>query len=167
MKRTGRSGPRGPGHSSLVQSLVFTQQPACSSIRLTNQFSSSLSSLTNLDDIFQFLFTDLWSRQIKLPSPDDLLLLFELLDLGLSSSYELLSLIRLATFIVTLALLAFLLLLLNLLGTFTFGSAKGGTDGSGEHFGGFLGGVVESRSWAVLERNIGIVLVVSMHLVGQ
>jgi len=120
-KLTGRSGPRSPGHGSLVQSLVFTQQPACGAVRLSNKFTSRLSSLTNLDDIFQLLLTNLRSRQVQLSPPDDLFLLFELFDLGFSSGYELLSLIGFASIIVALALLSLLFLLFDFLRSLSFG----------------------------------------------
>jgi hypothetical protein len=91
-----------------------------------------------------------------------LFLLFELFDLGFSSSYELLSLIRFASIIVSLALLSFLFLFFDLLGSFTFGCSEGRTDGGGKDFGGFFGRVVETRSWAVLKGDIGVVLYISI-----
>jgi len=90
-----------------------------------------------------------------------LFLLFELFDLGFSSSYELLCLVGFASIVVALALLSFLFLLFDLLGSFTFRCSEGGTNWGGEDFGGFFGRVVETRSWAVLKGNIGVVLHIS------
>jgi len=90
-----------------------------------------------------------------------LFLLFKLFDLGFTSSYELLSLVGFASIVVSLALLSFLFLLFDLLGSFTFGCSEGGTNWGSEDFGGFFGGVVETRSWAVLKGNIGVVLHIS------
>jgi len=159
---TGRSGPRSSGHSSLVQSLVFTQQPACSSIGLSNEFTGRLSSLTNLDDIFQLLLTNLRSRQVQLSSPYDLFLLFELFDLGFSSSYELLSLVGFASIIISLALLSFLFLLFDFLRSLSFGCSERGADWGSKDFSGFFGCVVETRSWAVFKGNVGVVLQISV-----
>jgi hypothetical protein len=91
-----------------------------------------------------------------------LFLLFKLFDLGFSSSNELLSLVGFASIIISLALLSFLFLFFDLLGSFTFGGSECGTDWGSEDFGGFFGCVVETRSWAVLKGNIGVVLHISV-----
>jgi hypothetical protein len=86
--------------------------------------------LTDLDDILQLLLPNLRCRQIQLSAPNDLLLLFELLDLGFSCSDELLSLVRFAFTVVAFALLVLFLLLLDLLATLAFGSSQSRTDRS-------------------------------------
>jgi hypothetical protein len=91
-----------------------------------------------------------------------LFLLFELFDLSFSSSDELLGLIGFASIIVALSLLSFLFLFFDLLGSFSFGGSEGGTDWGGKDFGGFFGRVVETRSWAVLKGDIGVVLYISV-----
>jgi hypothetical protein len=93
-----------------------------------------------------------------------LFLLFELFDLGFSSGNELLGLVGFASIIVSLALLSLLFLLFDLLGSFAFGCSEGGTDWCSEYFSGFFGRVVETRSWAVLKGNVGVVLSISICL---
>jgi len=78
-----------------------------------------------------------------------------------------LGLVGFAFSIIALALLSFLLLLLDLLRTFTFGGSEGGSDRSGEDFGCFFGSIVETGCWAVLERDIRVVLFISTDIATQ
>jgi hypothetical protein len=78
-----------------------------------------------------------------------------------------LGLVGFAFSVIALALLSLFLLLLDLLGSFAFGGSEGGSDRGGEYFGCFFGSIIETGCWAVLERDICVVLFISTDIATQ
>ena len=86
--RTLRSSSGCPGHSSSLQSFVITQQPSACITSTDYQRFCIFSGLTNLNDIFQFHFSNLSGWKYQLPSPTNGFGLLEFLDLGVTSGDE-------------------------------------------------------------------------------
>jgi hypothetical protein len=135
----------------MLQTFRFLQQPTARLVSVIHQVPSRPSCLSDFDDLFQFRFANLSRRQLQPPPLADLLGLLQFLDLCISRRYE----FRLLAFIVFTG--PFSLLIVLVLPS-VFKPPQRLANGILIALCLLVRGVVETRRWLLLKRNVRIVL---------